>query len=124
MRVLYSAVVIDDNSKVLLKNHFSKLIPKNWEVIMDHMTINMGELEPDMKKLLGEEVTLYVYDFSIDDKVAAVGVSGFYSKNKKPHITLAVNREAGGKPVMSNNLTKWVTVRPLTIKGYVSEITG
>ena len=46
----------------------------------------------------------------MDDKVMAVGVEGYPTNNKKAHITVAVNRTAGGKPMMSNNLSDWKKV--------------
>jgi hypothetical protein len=53
----------------------------------------------------------------------AVGVSGFNSNNPKPHITIAVNRQGGGKPMMSNKLTNWTKLRiPLSLSGKVTEV--
>lgn len=122
-KVAYSAVVLDDSSRFRLKERFKKFIPEDFEVIANHMTINMGEIDPEYEKFLGMPVRLTVEDIAMDDKVVAVGVSGFGSKNPKPHITLAVNRMAGGKPMMSNNLTNWEKIqRPLTLTGKVTEV--
>jgi hypothetical protein len=99
------------------------MIPEGFEIIAHHMTINLGELNPNLIKYLGMPVRLTVNDFAVDDKVMAVGVSGFESQNAKPHITLAVNRQEGGKPMMSNNLTNWQKLkRPLLLTGKVTEI--
>ena len=114
--VAYSAVVLDDKSRERLIERFKSAIPDDWEIIAHHMTINLGEIDPNFEKYLEMPVRLNVEEFAMDDKVAAVGVSGFESKNAKPHITLAVNRKAGGKPVMSNNLTNWERLkRPLLV---------
>jgi hypothetical protein len=51
----------------------------------------------------------------------AVQVEGFNTKNEIPHITVAVNPE-GGKPVMSNQITKWQDMKSFMIKGVVTEI--
>jgi hypothetical protein len=121
--ISYSAVVLDDRSRSRLIERFSSMIPEGWEVIAHHMTINMGEIDPEYQKYLGLTVRLSVDDVAMDDKVMAVGVSGFDSRNAKSHITLAVNRKAGGKPMMSNNLTNWEKLkRPLLIIGKVTEV--
>jgi len=121
--VSYSAVVLDDRSRQRLLERFGDSIPKGWEVFAHHMTINMGEINPEYVKYLGMPVRLSVNDIAIDDKVMAVGVSGFFSQNAKPHITIAVNRSIGGKPMMSNNLTNWEKLkRPLLVSGKVTEV--
>ena len=89
--VSYSAVVLDERSRERLIKRFASEIPDDWEIVAHHMTINLGELDPEYEKYIGMTVRLTVNDFGMDDKVAAVGVSGFDSKNAKPHITLAVN---------------------------------
>jgi hypothetical protein len=122
-KIAYSAVVLDKNARFRLVERFKKYIPENFEIIADHMTINMGEIDPEYEKYLGLPIRLTVEDIAMDDKVVAVGVSGFGSKNPKPHITLAVNTLEGGKPKMSNDLTDWKKVqRPLMIIGTVTEV--
>lgn len=121
--VSYSAVVLDDRSRERLIERFKSIIPEGWEIIAHHMTINLGEIDPEFEKYLNMPVRLSVNDIAADDKVMAVGVSGFESNNTKPHITLAVNRKAGGKPVMSNNLMSWEKLkRPLLVTGKVTEV--
>jgi len=121
--ISYSAVVLDDKSRTKLIQTFSDVIPEGWEIITHHMTINMGAINPDYEKFLGLKVPLTVNEFAIDDLVCAVSVDGFPSKNNKPHITIAVNRHGGGKPVMSNNLTNWEKVkRPFKVTGKVTEV--
>ena len=121
--ISYSAVVLDENSKKRLINRFKSMIPEGWEIIGDHMTINLGEIDPEYQKYLGLPIRLAVEDIAMDDKVIAVGVSGFKTNNAKAHITLAVNRTNGGKPMMSNNLRNWERIqRPLSLTGKVLEI--
>lgn len=120
--ISYSAVVLDEVSREKLINAFQQYIPEGWEVVAHHMTMTMGELPEEWKGYLGEEVTLIVEDFGMDDKVAAVGVSGFHTKNAKAHITLAVNRANGGKPFLSNKLTDWNKVEKLLLNGIVTEV--
>jgi tRNA nucleotidyltransferase/poly(A) polymerase/GNAT superfamily N-acetyltransferase len=124
-RVLYSAVVLDSGARFRLVERFKKYIPENYEIIAHHMTINMGKIDPEYEKYLGMSVELTVEDIAIDDKVVAVGVSGFGTKNAKAHITLAVNTLGGGKPKDSNNLVNWQKIRrPLLISGKVTEVTN
>jgi hypothetical protein len=119
----YSAVVLNKNSRKRLINRFKSEIPEDWELIAHHMTINLGEIYPEYEKYLGLSIQLSVNDIAMDDKVIAVGVSGFYSKNKKSHITIAINRKAGGKSMMANNLTNWKELkRPIVVFGKVTEI--
>ena len=121
--VSYSAIVLDDSSRQRLIDKFKNIIPEGFEIIAHHMTINLGEIDPEYEKYLGLAVRLTVNDIAMDDKVIAVGVSGFNTRNPKAHITLAVNRANGGKPVMSNNLTNWERLRrPLSLRGKVTQI--
>lgn len=135
-KISYSAVVLDDRSRERLLKKFGEFIPDGWEIIGDpnnpdydpvfdhfHMTINMGEIKPELEKYLGLPVPLSVVSFAQDDKVIAVGVTGFESANAHPHITLAVNRVAGAKPYMSNNLQRWDHInKSLRVVGKVTEI--
>ena len=83
----------------------------------------MGELDSKYEKFLGLPVHLNVNEIAMNDKVIAVGVSGFESNNAKSHITLAVNRKNSGKPMMSNTLTNWEKIKiPLLLTGKVTEI--
>jgi hypothetical protein len=121
--ISYSAVVLDENSRERLINRFKNVIPEDWSIIADHMTINMGEIDPEHEKYLGLPVRLVVEDIAMDDKVIAVGVSGFKTNNPKAHITLAINKINGGKPMMSNNLRNWERIRrPLSLTGKVTEV--
>ncbi len=125
--ISYSAVVLNNNSRNLLLKVFKAMIPEGWEIVAHHMTIKLGALDPDTqaKKDLetGKTIQLNVEDYAINDKVIAVGVSGYETQNAKSHITLAVNRKKGGKPVMSNQLINWKELGfPITLIGYVTEI--
>jgi len=123
-KVLYSAVVLDKKSKNKLLNYFDSKIPNDWKKIAHHMTIAFGKgldylnLEDDKNKI----VDLIVTHLGISDMAIAVKVKGYKSTNKIPHITLAVNINEGGKPVMSNKITDWVRTTNLTLTGKVTEI--
>jgi hypothetical protein len=87
------------------------------------MTLNMGTIDPRYAQDLGKAVELTVIEYAIDNLVMAVGVKGYPTNNKKAHITIAINRNEGGKPVMSNNLTDW---RPIgfsvILNGTITEV--
>lgn len=124
---MYSAVVLDTPSHEKLVEWLNKKFPvvkrDGWEVLAHHMTIQMDELPTYLKDDLDTTHTLEVTGYASDAAVIAVRVTGYFTKNKIPHITLAVNRKNGGKPVMSNNLTNWQPIlKPITLKGTVKEI--
>ena len=121
--VLYSAVVLDGQSKQKLINEFGQYFPEEWKVYAHHQTINLGDINPEYERYLGMKVKLRVEELGISDKAIAVKVSGFYTMNKIPHVTLAVNVNEGGKPVMSNQITNWQPVdNKFDIFGIVEEI--
>jgi hypothetical protein len=122
-KIAYSGIVLDERSRERLLKHFKDLIPEDWEIIAHHMTINMGEINPKYERYLGIPLPLKVESFGINDKVAAVEVSGFPSEKEIPHVTLAVNRKEGGKPAMSDNIESWYPIkRPIKLVGKVQEI--
>ena len=118
--VLYSAVVLDKSSHNKLLERFALDIPEGWKTFAHHMTITLGELKD--KTDIGKEVILTVTKVGKSDMAMAVQVEGYASKNAIPHVTLAVNPE-GGKPMMSNNITKWQDIKSFYITGIVTEIT-
>lgn len=127
-KVLYTAVILDKYSQNILREQFMHLVPDGWEWIGHHMTIQLGQLSDNLKeKMLGEEVRLKIESLGSDDKAMAIKVSGFYSKNNIPHITLAVNRTNGGKPKDSNNIEsdKWVPYKTnIVLTGIVKEVSN
>jgi hypothetical protein len=73
------------------------------------------------KSLLGTEHILRVTHVGLSDMAMAVKVdSDIQTKNAIPHVTVAVNPD-GGKPVMSNNITKWQDVKVFLLLGKVEE---
>lgn len=121
---MYSAIVLNDKSHKKLVEAFSKDIPENWEILAHHMTIKLGSLKEPFKELDSMEAKMVVTHFACDDLVCAVKVeTEVPSKNSLKHITLAVNRNEGGKPSMSNNLKDWQVVVPVVVFGTVKEVT-
>jgi len=123
---MYTALVISAESKNKLLGQFRDLIPSDWELIAHHMTINMGSAKEgplvNSGINLGDPAKLMVVGIAHDAKVVAVSVqSNVPSSNKVKHITLAVNRKAGGKPFQSNQLTDWKPTSPLELNGTIEE---
>lgn len=128
-KVLYSAVVLDKGSQLKLIRSLEGYIPSNWKIFAHHMTIVFGQgLPENIKDMEGEKVNLKVSEVGMSDMAMAVKVSGFYSKNDIPHVTVAVNVDEGGKPFMSNKITNWKPLSEfnitsdLILSGIVTEI--
>jgi tRNA nucleotidyltransferase/poly(A) polymerase len=120
-RVSYSGVILNEKSREMLKNYIK--FPKDWEFIGHHMTINMGPITEEYKPLIGQSVDLLITHVGSTDKVVAVKVeTEIKTKNKTPHITIAVDRRNGGKPVMSNEITDWALIYPFEVEGKIEEI--
>jgi hypothetical protein len=130
-KIGYSAVVLDEESKQKL---LELPIPEGWEPIGHHMTITMGPLiHPGGKHdfsesySVGEEVELPVIALGQDNRSMAVKIAA-PTFNKRhisfPHITVAVNREGGGKPFHSNKIPE-ENFKPLSgiiLNGVVEEV--
>lgn len=125
MSISYSCVKLNEESRALLYNRLSKLVPEGWEWIADHMTIKLGALTDDMREtLLGTTQTLEVVKIGMSDMAMAVEVTGCESWNHIPHITLAINRDANAKPFMSNNIENWIFLTMDKLTGTVIEVTN
>jgi hypothetical protein len=120
-KVSYTGIILSNQSKNLLLSTLS--IPEGWERVVHHMTINMGPFKGP-RELIGRTVKLEAVTFAMNDKVMAVGVkSDIPSTNAVPHITVAVNRAKGAKPVMSNALVDWKPLtHPLSLEGTIQEV--
>lgn len=127
----YTALVLSDDSHDKLVQTFGNLWKdqKGWETFAHHMTMHMGPAKEEEQLMLGEFATLVIDAVAQDDMVVAVRVAHAFttritveSKNPTPHITLAVNKAAGGKPVMSNKLIDWQPVETLRLRGRVEEV--
>jgi predicted kinase len=120
---MFASLVLDDASRSKLLEEVSQYIPEGWKVIAHHMTINFGKGLPErFKGDLGKQKTIKAIEIGISEMAIAVKVSGYYSDNKIPHITIAINPN-GGKPVMSNNITDWESLdgSPIELHGTITE---
>jgi len=130
--VAYSGVVLDEDSR----NKLLELnIPEGWEPVAHHMTIApfaslvhpKGKHDFSNDYPLGSKIRLPVIAVGQDERVMAVKVEapGPISKKVKfPHITIAVNREGGGKPKHSNQLPEenFEPLSGIMLEGTVEEV--
>jgi len=121
-KLLYSAVILDNESKQKLINAFT--LPYKWQPVAHHMTIGFKAPVPDyLRKTIGKTVELTVKEIGVSKNAIAVKVSGYYSNNDIPHITVAIPE--GGKPFDSNFITNWTPCSPskrILLTGKVEEI--
>jgi len=130
-KISYSGVVLDEQSKQKL---LELSIPEGWEPVAHHMTITRGPLQHPKGKHdfsefypAGAEVSLPVVAVGQDERAMAVKVKPPAEINKKisfPHVTVAVNRDAGGKPFHSNKIPE-ENFKPLSgiiLNGVVEEV--
>ena len=120
---MYTALVLDSTSQHRLKELLPTIAPpfEYDEVIAHHMTIYMGPCQ--YPPMLGQPFSMRVTEVGKNEKVLAVKVeTECTSKNAVKHITVAVNRSNGGKPVMSNQITDWEPFQgTLILNGTVQE---
>lgn len=106
---MYVAAVLTPESKRTLLNSIQGRIPEGWETIAHHSTIRMGKAVPE--DYVGDSAWMLVTHYAINERVLAVKLyTDFATINKVPHITIAVNRAIGAKPVESNGLENWIPV--------------
>ena len=118
-KVSYSALVLDEKSHNLLLQKIP--VPEGWQPLAHHMTISMGPLRD--QAFVGMKSEAKVVAVGQDDKVVAVKVeTTIPSINAIKHITVAVNRSGGGKPVMSGKLTNWTPIELFVVRGVVEEV--
>jgi len=121
-KISYSAVVLDKASRKKLLT-LGTMQP-GWEPVAHHMTIKLGPLaDPSIK---GRTIKLEVVEAAENEFVVAAKVvildPTLQVRNRTPHITIAVNKEKGGKPAMSKSLEGWIKVRSIILSGEVKEI--
>ena len=136
MSTSYSAIILDESSRSNLIGILGDMIPKGWEIVAHHMTITMGSLlhrkgKYDFTQTYapGTLFSLSVTEVGIDERVMAVKVDAPFPINSKisfPHVTVAVNREAGGKPFHSNKIAgenfENIQYLGIVLKGTVVEV--
>ena len=130
--ISYSGVVLDQESQQKL---LDLSIPEGWEPIAHHMTITMGPLanknsEYDFSQTypVGTSVELPVVSIGQDDRAMAVRVAPPHPIKSKssPHVTVAINKNEGGKPFHSNKRPEenFQPLDGIVLRGVVEEISN
>lgn len=143
MSISYSAIVLNEVTRSNLLAMLNNAIPAGWEVVAHHMTISMGPLvrPKESKRLKGHDYSAFgipgtphslsVTEVGLDDRAMCVKVvSPYPTQNEKKggfaHVTVAVNREGGGKPFHSNKIPlanfQDISHLGIVLKGVVEEI--
>jgi len=119
--VSYTGLVLsraDHNKLVNFVKDDVDTFANGWEILAHHVTINLGKFKGD-RSLIGQTFPIHITNIAQDSLVAAVGVNlprqEIQSSNNVPHITVAVNRAAGAKPMLSNKLD-WSSAVPALIQ--------
>lgn len=122
-KVLYSGVLLDNQSRTALIKQFATVLPDGWDIFAHHMTVTFGKGLEDRDEV-GKEVVLTAVALGVSDKALAVRVEGYPTSNAIPHITIAVNTAGGGKPYDSNKITDWGSIdvgQEIKLYGTVTE---
>lgn len=133
----YFGLFLDTNTKNKLMNILTDNIDYNIalnvadKIFIDHCTLlhvsqlnGNSEVFNDLNNRLGENIQIKIEGIGISDKAMAFKVAlpkNVYSINKTPHITICTFN--GGKPVESNNITKWSLLEePIQVKTTLKKI--
>lgn len=120
---MYTAIVLSPESQNRLIDNLSVFVgglpnSNDWDMRCHHCTLEFGTPSGSLHNLPERIIT--VDAFAFNDLVAAFRVRGADdSKNAVPHITALVNVKKRGKAVMSNDLTDWRPIQPITLRGKV-----
>ena len=120
---MYLAIVLTPESQAALK----QLIPefaRSWTEYCHHCTITMGSNKKKKYDYTpGEKIEMEVTHVGFSDtNVAAMVTVPKPIKSRIPHVTMSVDREAGGKPFFSNKIERWVPLEKshkFTLEGVV-----
>ena len=117
---MYSCLLISPSGAAMLREKAEKLglMPEGWDVKCHHLTLEMGKGDYPWGET--KEIEIVAYG-KTEGKVTAFKAKCSDSKNKTPHITVAVG--PGTKPVASNFIEEWVSLLPFTVQGefYLAE---
>ena len=119
---MYSAIVLIAESRSRLLGELSGMLPEGWEIIAHHTTLNMGPCQEPA--LLGSEQEVVVVGVALDYDLGVLAVkvmTDLQSVNVVKHVTVAIDRAAGAKPVHSNAIKRWQTTEPFRLLGHVME---
>lgn len=109
----------------------AEFAPENWEVLAHHMTLlgprnNKRSLPP---RWIDKQFCVDIVGIAKNDKVMAALVDLKdlpipMAGPEFPHVTIAVDRQAGGEPSMSNDFSQedFERIEPIMVCGTTKEI--
>lgn len=130
---MYTAIILDEEDQAYLKSLMANQ-DESWERVCHHMTLHMGPMTPEEKKLDGDAYLVTVDAVGKSQLAVAYRVSHAHNCARHPfvkldlsgitpHITLLVNRVGGGKPKDSNLIKTWEELpEPIVLKGRLMEV--
>ena len=131
----YYGLFLDSDIKNELMNilnaneEYSVLLKKADRIFIDHCTLlHISQLHDNqvfydyLNARIGEKFSIIINGIGISDKVAAFRVDkrSVVSCNSIPHITIATFN--GGKPVDSNNIMEWKTIKPIILTTQLKKV--
>lgn len=133
----YFGLFLDIYTKNILMNMLTDNIDYNIalnvadKIFIDHCTLlhvsqlhGNSEVFNNLNNRLGENIQIKIEGIGISDKAMAFKVilpKNVHSINKTSHITICTFN--GGKPVESNNITKWfILEEPIQVKTTLKKI--
>ena len=126
MNFEYYGVVLNDKSHNLALERTSHMRPDGWKIYAHHMTItHVADRNVPLQKWaeehLGAISTLKAVRVGFSDKALALEVESDVPSSKPiKHVTIATSPK--GKPVESNNITKWFDIEPFELIGIVTRL--
>ena len=120
----YYGVFFDEATKEILLNKAKDYvpIPSDWKIFCHHMTIIYNDksqlkqnIADDLDKYVGVKQSLKINTIGVSDNAIAFGVRDYHTQNEHSHITVAT--APGVKPVESNNIKNWYTIKEFNVEG-------
>ena len=126
--ISYTALVLDEASH----NALLQYVPDGWQPYAHHMTLITPRDQKGVRlpaRFLGASASIAVTGIVADNRVIAAVVNPGSSILPMigpafPHVTIATNPNARGKPFMSNqlNLLDAQPIEPIVLTGVIQEI--
>lgn len=122
------AIIIDGPSQKkvlkLLKDH-KKHHMGGWNVRCEHVTLVFGKPTQEELGWVGKDVEVKIWSVGYSDKAIAAKViikpNSVRSNSEFAHITMAFDPETGKGGYESNNITNWIPIHFVNLKGKVEK---
>jgi hypothetical protein len=119
----WCAVILDEDSRKRLYDHFKDMIPKDWNVACSHMTID-GKNPLLKEEDLGKQVNLEAFRYYASPQYMSIEVTGYPRQNnfQPPHVSIAeIQEHLEVKPYPPPNKEKFLDI-PIRLSGTVENV--